>query len=616
MLFAWSLHPVLCSNPLLPSGLSPCACAMARGSSRDELVAQNAALMGQLKAMTLVVEELRKEIALLRGDRGVGKAGGKPSDPKQPAKPEKKENQPGGEAFPSQAVPGWQEVKPKRKKKGPASSEVEEKQEMASPPTGHRLRKDDWAVPVVDSRDLCDGATGVALVNQVEGERIFCLLHKSTGNMAVITPKAVAEAEDKSREIPVKVLTSTGRLAIVKRYLTEVGEGKVKPSYEKAKVVTDSTLEMQNSTTKLVLKCVRGLCPGGIYQQFKADPRVAVDAFMKKNGAGKDVLYTYRPAVKKVKDHEWVEAILVIRRTSLDRLHKISGEDGIFLSLFRDGSPGEDQWRIVRCDAGMTLDGVLDKIRLHRGAAHGAVWGQWGLGIRIPKQDFKAKAAKLFGKATARKVQEREGQQFYEASNRPPWASFDDFTKELKTKWEWDVELARVARGWDTKTFIMRAGSPPPRDAAVIDGHWIPIQPAKDRSTNVKTFKPKPKAEQKPNRNPGPQGASKPNRPDAPHQQGARDSHKVGDDVLSSVRTMLDALWERIDERFCALEEKVDEELAEDDAENMSDSEESEDSEEEGPVKEVGAELALTLGTKRKPDDDGNKERKRLGKPS
>ena len=442
-------------------------------NAQDELTKQNAALVAQLTEMTKLISELRSEIADLK----------KLSQKTAPALTSEKPREEGA----------WVSVKVKgRKASEPVSKESRTSETVPVEAKGERgleLRDEDWPVKVLKAQELCDGAEGVAMMGQVEGERLYKDLVDAGGKMAIVTPRRIEEAGDKCRELIVKAKTREGRLVMVKRCLTNIGD-KIKGGFEKRAALDESTLTVGNHTQRMVLKVGRVDCHEALYPKARMSPKEVIDGWLIKQGVKDKVLYMSKPIVKNAKEAEWIESVIIVKDDSRDKFHKLAGKNGVFVNIFRDGSEGEDLWRVVRFEKGTSVDDALAKALLHPNSAHGLVWGPWGIGVRVPKDNFQNNVHKLFGAEVAKRETDRIGAKMYEIGKVPPWVEFDDLSAELKTKWGWSISLCRIAPGWNSKRFIVRANEPPKRDAAVIDGHWLPIQEARSRDpTEVRKFR-------------------------------------------------------------------------------------------------------------------------------
>ena len=426
---------------LKPGGPRPPLCAAMAGGKRAGggagLAAQNAALMEQLAALTKLVDDLRKELATLKK---------KDVDPKPAAG-----NGNCDEGLSKGVAPrpagrgGFEATLPKQKDTTPArnswvtvGAKKENKQKDGTKAPALKLRPGDWPVPPVEVRDLRGGGEGVCLATQIEGEQLYRDLKDAGGKIALITIKPIEAAGDKSRKIDLKALNAEGRLVVLERHLTPVGE-KIKATYEKTATVNEATLELSNTTKKIVIKAVKEYCPPALYNRLRLRPQEALNTWLEEQGCRRKVLYGFKPTVKAVGDSEWIEAIMVIKEKDVVTFHKLSGKDGLFVNLYRTGEQGEDAWRIVRFEPGTTLAAAREKRRLHEEAAHGLVFGRWGLGVRFPKDDFQNRAKNIFRTEAAKKETERLGQKFYELTKEPPWVDFEEAKDQLEKKWKWDV---------------------------------------------------------------------------------------------------------------------------------------------------------------------------------
>ena len=331
--------------------------------------------------------------------------------------------------------------------------------------------------------DLQDGTDGVAMLSQAEGERVHAELKGAKGSTAVITKGPIVEAGDSCRKVQVKARTPEGRLVIVSRFLTNVGDQPVTPKYERAKATAKAQLDVHDTSQRLVIQIFKKHTEANIYDTMRKAPRAAIHEWVQDRGFGGDVLYMSMPAVKRMgPDDEWLEALMTVRNSKVDYVLRCSGTGGVFVKPFMtvDTDP-QIARKVCWLEEGAKLSDAISRAGRYGDRAFGVVSGRQGLGIRVDVASFAEMARKLLPEDKAKQEIAREGQTLYELAKIPPWVDFLDLQTQLEATWEWKVELAREIRGWSTKTFLVRATCPPTRDAAVIDGHWIPVQAARPR---------------------------------------------------------------------------------------------------------------------------------------
>lgn len=301
-----------------------------------------------------------------------------------------------------------------------------------------------------------------------------------------------------------------------------------------------------------------------------------------------------------------MEAVLTVKAEKLTQMHAKSGVNGIFVSKFRTGAPEDNAWRVVWFDKGESLNDALSKTKLLPDAA-GLVCTSQGLGIRLPTTDFREKVKKIFGQERANKEASRGDRKFYEIQKCPPWVDKGDLVESLKKKWGWEVEVVRIARGWNTKTVIVGASTPPPRDAAVVDGHWLPIQPAKPAKKG-EMRKLVPKKREKPQKGEGQKTSSTPAQPalEAPRVQRGGDGaemYKMMQNFLSNINRRFDDFEETVGGRLSYIESQLEDEAEED--EDWMDDEEDDESVEKEKVPKRGK------GGEGEPGDSAKRRRSR-----
>ena len=98
----------------------------------------------------------------------------------------------------------------------------------------------------------------------MEGEKIVNEVGQGSGQMAVITPKAVSETL--SRRVQMKATTAENRLVRVDRFLTIVGDKEVKPDHE-------CSISIPNNNCKIVLQMQERFASAGAFSNAKAAPK-------------------------------------------------------------------------------------------------------------------------------------------------------------------------------------------------------------------------------------------------------------------------------------------------------------------------------------------------------
>ena len=447
-------------------------------ASRASLEAQNAALLVQMAALTEIVKGLRDELAALRVTRSEGEARGSQRvvvSATTPATAVTKatERKPKGERV-NHEDGKWTPVKRKKRQlvKKPESGD---KTELS-------LRADDWNVPVnISDDEFTDKGAGISVRSQADGERIFEELKGSVGRMAVVTPKAIEAAETKSTELQCKMVNDAGRLIILKRYLTLIGDKNVKALYLAKENQDKQTLAVGDASVRVVFQMCEKHMSETEYKNAKKSPRAALMAWLEKHELNKTVLYMTQPYVKSVYGNEWIEGVASIRKDSLPSFLKISGEDGGFTKQFLTADVKDDSMRIIWFEENTTLADARSRSARYKDQALGLVSGRRGLGVRVLKDNFNELAVKILGDTVGNAEVKKQGQKIFEITKVPVWVDFKDVRKELRTKLGWDVTHIRDIPGWNAKTFIVGASETPAFDHIVVDQHWIPIQPARER---------------------------------------------------------------------------------------------------------------------------------------
>jgi len=510
---------------------------------------QNDALSKQLESMTDLIRELKSEIASLREIKRKDLAETQRSVP-DPAPPLQAE---------------WVDVKTKKNSGLQQTGQGNQKKVEGEDKAGIQkpalsLRAEDWPVPILKSEDLKDGAQGIILLSQTEGEKFYNDLATASGRIGLITPKPIMGAGDKCRAVEVKIVTAAGRLTVAARHLTSIGEGNpIKAKYEKQTEMKSASVEIEDKSLKVVVKVADVVCHESLYDKAVRNPQPVISEWLATHLGRENVLHMTRPMVKKVNTAGWVESILTIRKSALEKFHKASGRNGVFTKVYRTGNATDDALRIVRFDPGAAVDDALTRARLHGDAAHGLEWGPWGLGVRVPKDGFADKVKRMFGKEKAKAEVERIGGSIYEISKLPPWVEYEDVQAQLLAKWNWATTLIRVARGWNTKRFLVRSSTPPNRDAFVIGDHWCPVQQAPDRNKpNVLTLRLREGNGQGRNvpvvRPPTRSMVSVPAPSTLPST-----ATTPGFETAQKLEALLDGLWKKVEARFAEMEDRINE---------------------------------------------------------
>ena len=156
----------------------------------------------------------------------------------------------GGGPIPSSSGASFK-AKPERDGWIPVKSSKKEKDEEKTQ-VPLQLRSMDWPVPIIEPSDFKDGASGVAMVSNKDGEQIAKEVSQCSGQMAVIASKDIPNRM--SRAIEVKALTKEGRLVRVDRFITNVGDKEVTARYEAKKEINECTMHVPNNMCKIVIQ--------------------------------------------------------------------------------------------------------------------------------------------------------------------------------------------------------------------------------------------------------------------------------------------------------------------------------------------------------------------------
>lgn len=194
------------------------------------------------------------------------------------------------------------------------------------------LRKQDWDVPITQVHELRHGEPGIALATQAEGEQAFNELLEAEGKLAVVTPRSI-DAKNSS-EFQCKVQLPDGRLTVVKRWITQLGDSKVKPTYLRNVAVLEADLGIQNLTTKLVITLTADFMAKATYAKAKQHPRRAILDWLAEMGAAEATTAVFQPVLKQANGREWIEGVIITKTPHTHKIWKISGNGGVFARPF------------------------------------------------------------------------------------------------------------------------------------------------------------------------------------------------------------------------------------------------------------------------------------------
>lgn len=503
-------------------------------------------LLRTINELNALVRDLRAEISALKKEKKT------PAMPQQ-AQPERPQEPKGS---------GWTLVKGSKGKIRDGSKDI-------------KLREKDWAEPILQPDELREGASGVALVTQAEAEEIYAELSKCSGCMALISPQKVEEAGARSRPIQLKAETAEGRMVLLKRHITSVGDAELLPKYEKAKAIERASLQVSNKSAKIVLSVTQAHASESTYKDFVSQPRKAFFSKLAADQLDNHVLFMTQPVQKQKGNSIWIEAVATVHQRHVKDFYAASGRQEVFVKPFIDKDAEPDKtMRVCWLQEDMTLKDALSRASRFGDGTCGVVCGQRGLGIRTRSEDFEKIASKLIGKEAMEVMSKRQGQRYFEISKIPPWVDYADLQEQLNKGdlWKWETSLVRVARSWNTKTFIVRASSDPPRDHLIIDDHWLPIQAARSKPPSIMTKK-TPTSSMTP-----PTKASTTSRATAPSTSMSPPPPSGGNEIRELTQLMR-SFMRTTEERFKALEVAFS--LAGSTASSVFDDEEDEDEDEE-----------------------------------
>ena len=136
------------------------------------------------------------------------------------------------------------------------------------------------AIPTVDK--------GVSLVSQKEGEKIFNDLCGSSlftpcGQVAILTPKKLDSAGDKSQAIHVRVENPAGRFDIMEKWITNLGNKDVRTMIEKKSQRAEAKLPLVDMTMKVVAVLAKRFVTQQDYENARKSPAPTFDQWLKKH---------------------------------------------------------------------------------------------------------------------------------------------------------------------------------------------------------------------------------------------------------------------------------------------------------------------------------------------
>lgn len=450
--------------------------------SKDEVIKS---LREQLAAMTKLMEALQKDLAEMRsanksekGPRALTLA--LPSSSSPPATTTTSNRgpdlKPSAGSSRTDKEAGWKTIPPKGKKQSNSSLSENDKEEL-------ELRADDWKVPIITKDKITDGVNGVLLMDTKEAIELYQEIGDAfTGKLAVITMHPVDTSDAGSRQLRIKAKgVTSGRLYVVKRWLTNFGNINVTAVYEKKDEIEAKKINVVDSSIKVVLQLAKRHVSKANYESATSAPQSTIRSWLQGAKLQDSVLYSSRPLVKAWGAEEWLEAVVTIKKTALHTLFKKSGEDGVFVKPFYQKESPDDSMRVVWLGENTTLEDAWSRTQLYPAGVFGLVYAKKGLGIRVLKDNFEQKLKQFLGETEAADELKKSGQLMYEIAKIPPWVSPSDLLTALKDTFKWDCDLVRVIRGWGAKTFIVRAATKPTAEVVIIEDHWITLQPAKPR---------------------------------------------------------------------------------------------------------------------------------------
>ena len=422
----------------------------------------------QIQEFQIQIAKLVAEVSTLRTQLSNG-SGALPSSADVPFEGKTKSGaQSDGPKPTSSGEDGWSVVRQKRDKR----------EQTPIRGVGLQLRSEDWNVPVVTVSAFRDGANGIALTTQREGEDAYNEMIFCKGSMGVLTPKPIPAAE--SQEVEVLVRRANGQTDTVKKYLTNVGDTPIQ--CDSAADVDACTLRMENKTKKLMLQIHKDYATEQLYAAAKQVPKVAVDKWLANVGLRDGTLNIGSPYIRKTGDSEWVETVLVVRDLLMGQFLTYSGKEGVFIAPYYDKDNLDDgTLKKIMFEKGTTLDQALSRAARHANLTVGLCVNARGLGVRVNALHYKDMVTKILSAPAAAAVLQRDGQKFYQMTKVPPWVDFGDLRATLRDQCKWEVELVRTWTRYGSKAFIVRASYPPPLDVFIIEHHKVPVQLAPDR---------------------------------------------------------------------------------------------------------------------------------------
>ena len=331
--------------------------------------------------------------------------------------------------------------------------------------------------PHVNSSTYVSQKVGEAIFNEVGGR----MLSAPKGAIAIVTPSRIEGAGSKSREIKVRVKKESGQVDFIPRWITNLGDKIVKPVHQRSAAIQAATLPIKNETARIVVQFIKRYMNAKDYAAAIAAPEYPIELWLKKHNMDK-VLYRSRPSVKRINDEEWLEVVITVTNLEKIKLLQASGKDGVFTKLFKTkDDPNESLSRVVWLGSEEVLEGALTRIQPVESRTLGLEAGRKGLGVRILSSCFADVVPVILPKSQADLELHRQDQKIYEIRQVPPWVAFEQLQESFKGIWHWDINLVRVMNRFGSKVFLVRALTPPPREAAIVENNWMPISLAPDR---------------------------------------------------------------------------------------------------------------------------------------
>ena len=395
-------------------------------------------------------------------------------------------------------VERWTEVKSKKKKKEesasvsvsstmPSSSSSTMPFALMPSPTS-TLCASDWSIPVLKVEQVDANASGVVLVTQAQANKIYEQLRGNnflnvTGQLAILSPAAIDAAEGASRPLTVKIKTQAGRLDTVRKFLTDLGSTPVKAKSEGQSEFEKYVLAMPNNTVRIVVQMSRTYMKEVDYHAARNSPNMAFKWWANALQIEKAITYSSMAQVKTTQDLEWIESVITVPKDRRDEILMASGARGVFTKPFLSKDvPDDTHTKILWLQPETSLDDALVTLSHVSMKAFGLVSGRRGLGLRIRQNLFHEVARLILPAREATEEIKRSMQRLFEITKVPPWVNFDDLKETMKGGvWAWDIELVKEVRQFGKKLFVVRALQDPPRDCAIVNNQWMPIQPAKEQ---------------------------------------------------------------------------------------------------------------------------------------